>query len=598
MGRFRLTGRLGSGGQGVVFLGEDGSGARFAVKVPHPQSLANPETRARFARELDIARRTAPAFTARVVEAELEGAQPYIVSEYVEGPSLRERVEQGGPLEPDAVHRLATGLASALSAIHQAGIVHRDIKPDNVLLGPDGPRLIDFGIARLPGGTLTSSGHLLGTPLYMAPEVFEGERVSAAADVFAWGAVVAFAAQGSHAFGGGEVAAVMRRILSEEPDLGGVPKSIRPIVVAALAKQPAARPSAVDLMVRLVGGPSPGRDTHDVREGGKRRATRVTLAAVTAAALAAAGLTVYLVRPVDPSSGPQAGGPRGTTSVTDSVTTPPAVPEKGDTTKTDIGAEIVAEPHTTSNAHVPPPLKTTDVEAYYEVSPDEHAKKVKSLTARGFRPVSLSLTKQGYTALWRKQSGPAFVTAHDMSTDEYRRFWKTWSAKGYQETVAAAYRLGPVFASVMEKRGGRHRSYFGLTADKLRAHNAQARADGLIPTWITAYGDRFNVAWVQNTEAVDWTVTVNQTRAQFNKEFNKRWDEGYIPQVAGVGSNGLFTAMWRPWQGPVFSYTGLTAKRHLVRRKELLTQGYRLARLTATQVGDAVRYSLLAFKED
>ncbi|MFG1947094.1 protein kinase [Nonomuraea sp. NPDC048826] len=601
IGRFRLRGRLGSGGQGIVFLGEDDAGACFAIKVPHPHALTDAETRARFAREMEIARRTAPAFTARVVEAKLEDDLPYIVSEYVEGPSLRDRVERNGPLPPDAVHRLATGLATALSAIHQAGIVHRDVKPDNVLLGPDGPRLIDFGIARLPGGSLTASGQLVGTPLYMAPETFEGQRATAATDVFAWGALVAFAAQGRHAFGGGEIAAVMRRILSEEPDLAQVPESIRPTVAAALAKNPAMRPSAVDLVIRLIGSPAtPESGTWVGRKRGKKPAVIISVIA----AVAAVGVTLVLVRLVDPGPG-QTVNPVSQRADTEVITQAPVDTPAPEPVTTSPATEavttpsaplITTQPRNTPDVPIPSGLKSSGMEAYYEVSEAEHAKKVKSLTARDFRPVSLSITNRGYTALWLKQSGPDFVTAHDLSAEEYRTFWQKWSAKGYQETVATAGPDGQVFASVMERRDGAHMAYFGLTAADLRRRNEEALVNGLIPAWITAYGNRFNVAWVPGDTA-DWQMTINQTRAQYQKEFDKRMDAGYIPEVATIGTNGLFTAMWRPWNSAFYSYTGLSAEEHVRRREALLAQGFRLARLSATQVGDVVMYSLLATKE-
>ncbi|MFI6887531.1 serine/threonine protein kinase [Streptosporangium canum] len=255
--RYRLIGRLGAGGQGVVYLGEDPAGTAVAIKVLHAMATADPELQARFAAELAAVQRVGPLCAARILDADLEAPRPYIVSEYVDGPSLRAAVAERGPLDADAVHRLATNTATALAAIHGAGIVHRDLKPDNVLLGPDGPRLIDFGVARTVGMTMTGSGQMLGTPMYMAPEIFKGERAGPAADVFAWGAVLVYAATGRAAFEAAEPAAAMHRVLALEPDLSGLPSRLGPLVARALAKDPSRRPAAIELLHSLIGATGP-----------------------------------------------------------------------------------------------------------------------------------------------------------------------------------------------------------------------------------------------------------------------------------------------------------------------------------------------------
>ncbi|MGI5282047.1 WD40 repeat domain-containing serine/threonine protein kinase [Nonomuraea polychroma] len=254
LGRYRLASRLGSGGQGVVYEGYDEAANRVAVKVLHAYLSGDSPLRRRFTREVTAAQQVASFCTARILDHDLKGERPYIVSEFVPGPSLRAAITEGAPLLGDPLHRLAVGVATALAAIHQADVVHRDLKPENVLLGPDGPRVIDFGIARAAGLSMTSTGELAGTPMYMAPELFSGGRAEPAADVFAWGAVVLFAATGRDAFTAPTTIAVINRLLNHDPDLDVLPEGLRELVRAALSKVPAARPSAQRLLLTLLGG--------------------------------------------------------------------------------------------------------------------------------------------------------------------------------------------------------------------------------------------------------------------------------------------------------------------------------------------------------
>ncbi|WP_327048286.1 serine/threonine-protein kinase [Microbispora sp. NBC_01189] len=258
LGRYRLASRLGSGGQGVVYEGYDAAAGRVAVKVLHAYLAGDSPLRRRFTREVVAARRVASFCTARILDHDLDGERPYIVTEFVPGPSLRRAVQVEAPLSGDRLHRLALGMATALAAIHQAGVVHRDLKPENVLLGPDGPRVIDFGIARAAGLTLTSMGELAGTPTYMAPELFSGGRAEPAADVFAWGAVVLFAATGRDAFTAPTTFAVVNRLLNHDPDVDVVPEGLRELVRAGLSKDPSARPSARRLLLALLSGAGDG----------------------------------------------------------------------------------------------------------------------------------------------------------------------------------------------------------------------------------------------------------------------------------------------------------------------------------------------------
>ncbi|MEU5860313.1 serine/threonine-protein kinase [Nonomuraea sp. NPDC047529] len=250
MGSFHLAGRLGQGGQGVVYLGEDAEGGRAAVKV------MTGEIDRSFARELAAARKVDEFCTARVLVADLDHDPPYVASEYIEGPTLHGAVGAAGPLRGAALTRLAIGTATALAAIHRAGVVHRDFKPGNVLLGPDGPRVIDFGIARLTDATATRGG-AVGTPPYMSPEQFSGETAGPASDVFAWGATITYAGTGRPPFGTAPFAAVAYRILHEQPDLGDLPDPLRSIVAHCLAKPPDARPTARSLLLHLLGDPTP-----------------------------------------------------------------------------------------------------------------------------------------------------------------------------------------------------------------------------------------------------------------------------------------------------------------------------------------------------
>lgn len=257
VGRYRLGGRLGEGGMGEVFWGRSPSGRPVAVKLVHRHLAAQPEFRRRFAQEVDAARRVGGFHTASVVDADPDGDRPWLVTAYVAGPSLAAAVERTGPFELATLRVLGAGLAEALEAVHAAGVVHRDLKPTNVLLAEDGPRVIDFGIARaLDATALTSTGATIGTPKYMAPEQFSSESpITPAADVFAWASVICHAA-GVRPFGDGPAAAVAVRIIHQPADLSGVPDPLRDVVARCFDKAPAGRPSPGELLDQLTDGTS------------------------------------------------------------------------------------------------------------------------------------------------------------------------------------------------------------------------------------------------------------------------------------------------------------------------------------------------------
>ncbi len=254
VGRYRLVARLGAGGMGVVYLAETPDGQQVAVKVLRPELADNPEFRTRFGREVSALTRVQGMCTVRVIEADPQAPKPFLVTEYADGPSLAEYVDAHGPLDPGMLYGLATGLAEALAAIHAAGIVHRDLKPSNVLLTAGGPKVIDFGIAQaLDTTSLTRTGITVGSAGFMAPEQVMG-RAGTAADIFTWAVTVAFAASGRAPFGTGASDAIMYRIMHAAPDIGAVPPDLRPLVEAALAKDPQARPTAAQLLGQLTSG--------------------------------------------------------------------------------------------------------------------------------------------------------------------------------------------------------------------------------------------------------------------------------------------------------------------------------------------------------
>ncbi|MEU3431029.1 bifunctional serine/threonine-protein kinase/ABC transporter substrate-binding protein [Streptomyces gardneri] len=334
---YRLLGRLGAGGMGVVFLARSAGGTLAALKLIRAEHAADPGFRERFRREARAAERITGRWVVRVLGADPEAREPWLATEYVPGPSLAEAVALHGALPEPTVRALGARLASALVDMHEAGLVHRDVKPGNVLLALDGPRLIDFGIARSAGATaLTATDAMIGTPGFLAPEqarVTGAGEVGPASDVFSLGCVLAYALTGERPFGTGAVAAVVYRTVHEEPDLDGVPDSVLPLVAACLAKDPADRPTAADVRAALGAADGPAGDwlppglpvliaqrstrvldlpvadptllTQEDRPTGVSR-RRLLIAGSTAAVAGAGGLTAWLLTR-SPGGGPGTG---------------------------------------------------------------------------------------------------------------------------------------------------------------------------------------------------------------------------------------------------------------------------------------------------
>ncbi|MFI1070314.1 serine/threonine-protein kinase [Streptomyces puniciscabiei] len=351
---YRLAARLGSGGMGTVYLSYTPGGHPIALKTIRPELSEDPEFRRRFRQEVQAAQRVQGLYTAPVIDYDTEGTRPWLATAYVPGPSLAAAVTEHGPLPVSTLLLLIAGVAEALTVIHGAGIVHRDLKPSNVLLAGDGPRVIDFGIARAADATaLTGTGVSVGTPAFMSPEQATGQEITPASDVFALGQVAAFAARGSGAYGDGPSHAVLYRIVHEEPDLTGLPEALG-FVTRCLAKDPADRPSPAEV-IALCQEASPG----GLRQSGEwlpeAIGTQITRRVSASAALAAQSAVT-----TEPPQGPPATAPA--TQLTAAV---PAPPPTAPLTRPDLATPHAAP--TLTAPHTPPPA--TPVASYLPPAP-------------------------------------------------------------------------------------------------------------------------------------------------------------------------------------------------------------------------------------
>ena len=381
VGRYRLVARLGAGGMGVVYLGVSQDGQQAAVKVLRPELADNPEFRARFGREVTMLTRVQGVCTVRVIQADTKAPKPFLVTEYADGPSLSEYIDARGPLHPGMLYGLATGLAEALAAIHAAGIVHRDLKPSNVLLTAGGPKVIDFGIAQaLDTTSLTKTGITLGSAGFMAPEQLMGKAWTPA-DIFTWAVTVAYAASGQPPFGTGPPDAIMYRIVHAAPDISAVPPGLRPLVEAALAKEPGDRPTAPQLLSELThtaaqpsvgygnptqtilaqtwhpsapgpAGPAPGSAPLPTPRSSRRRKILLPIVLSLAFVLAAAGTAVGLTLAGGSASQHAPGGASTTQTVPAQIT--PANTSSPTTVPPTSPAAVTTNPATTSPATTSP----------------------------------------------------------------------------------------------------------------------------------------------------------------------------------------------------------------------------------------------------
>ncbi len=346
-----LLGRLGSGGMGRVYLARSPGGRMVAVKVIRANLAEDAGFRARFAREVSAARKVGGLFTAQVVDADIDGPVPWLVTAYVPGTSLSDAVERQGPLPDNSVLALAAGLAEGLIAIHAAGVIHRDLKPSNVLLAQDGPRIIDFGISSAAEATaLTGTGFMIGSPGFMSPEQAEGLTVGPASDIFSLAGVLIYAARGEGPFGSGDTAALLYRVVHGKPNIDNVPDNLRPLIKRSLSRDPKRRPTATQFLADLSAAYPSAADLADWLPA--------RILDPSTAGSAPSDMSLYPPAPSSMAGGSMAGG-----SVADRYGPAAAdpVPSAADAmAPIALAAEAMgAQPRSGGNASVDPPTRTS-----------------------------------------------------------------------------------------------------------------------------------------------------------------------------------------------------------------------------------------------
>jgi serine/threonine protein kinase len=301
IGRYDLLAQLGCGGMGAVYLGRSPDSTLVAIKLIHSHLALDVEFRARFSREAQAGRRVPPFCSARVLDSGEHDNRPYLVTEYIDGVPLSQFVAEDGPLDLPSLHGLALGIAAGLAAIHTAGLVHRDVKPSNIMMTMGGIRIIDFGIARALDDTtsFTRSGVVMGSLGWAAPEQLSGQSPSPAMDIFGWGCVIGFAAVGEHPFGGTDLSNRAWRVLHQRPDVTRIPEPIRSLVAWTLDPSPQARPTATELLLALIGAVETAKNPRR-RPDGQTSQGRVSR---KAAGLVLAGLPAALVMVIAATGG-------------------------------------------------------------------------------------------------------------------------------------------------------------------------------------------------------------------------------------------------------------------------------------------------------
>jgi serine/threonine protein kinase len=442
---YRLVGVLGGGGMGRVYLGESRTGRRVAIKVVHEELAGDPVFRRRFAREVKVARKVSPLYTAAVVDADPDAPVPWLATTYIAGPTLTQLVIDSGPLSPRAVLILAAGLSDALASIHRVGLVHRDVKPSNVIIDDAGPHIIDFGIALNSETTRITTSVVVGTPSYIAPEIIYGDESSPASDVFSLGATLVFASSGRHLVEDGTMYTQIMQISRGAFDLESVPNELRPLVVRCISVEPRDRPTAEELATILVASgiplpspgwyrtrePVPGMDLTTAlnrRTYARRRLLTVGGLAGGLAVVAAGTGWAVLGRG---SSEPQAGS-----------STPPAAPRSGGTAPASGPGSVLWQ----AASGVPARPVSSDQPAVTRVVPDAHRH---IIVASGSNLIAVN---EQHGRVWTRPVAAASMTLRQWGNavlvNDSRRVWLFDSGSG--DPI-----FGPVDLAALEEKASR-----------------------------------------------------------------------------------------------------------------------------------------------